>query len=585
MYITMRKLFTLVALLVVVMVSSCAYDDTSLWSAITDLQNRMKAVEELCKETNTNLDALQELVSAISDNEQIKSIVPIEKDGNIIGYTLTFTNGESVTIYNEKNDNDAGVVPQIGVAQDSDNIYYWTLDGEWLLDAYGNKIKAQGEDGLTPKFKIEEEYWYISYDNGTTWDSVGKVVPGEVIDCNCQGIFQSVDFDDEYVYFTLADGSVIVVPKATTDSASLNHIKLILPPNNEVWYTSTTGDIIELNYYPYTLVSNTYENGIGKYTFAEDVVEVGNYFGQDVNGKMVHQFTSLIFPSTVTNHSTYHSLSGLLNADMLVFSKNLKSIGVDFIGSIGDSLEEKHIYFISDTCPSTSWMAFWNTSSKLYVHYPAGADYSDMESALSNWKDDYSPFRYEMVETTYELIYSNDNTYQEPEAIDLGLSVLWASYNVGANRPEEFGDYFAWGEITAKSEYTDDNYVGEYDGDIVGNPEHDAATANWGEEWRMPSREEQIELIDNCEWEWTTVNDVNGMLITGPNGNSIFLPAAGYIINTTPVYLDSFGYYWSATKYGYWSEEYCKYFCHDGSYASTEVKQYNGLSIRPVKEK
>lgn len=569
-----------------IFVSSCVYDDTSLWSAITDLQNRMQAVEELCKETNTNLDALQELVNAITENEQIKSIIPIEKDGNIIGYTLTFTNGDSITIYNENKDNNAGVVPQIGVAQDNNGVYYWTLNGEWLLDANGNKIKAQGNDGLTPKFKIEDDYWYISYDNGITWDSVGKVVPGDVIDCNCQGIFQSVDYDDEYVYFTLADGSVIVVPKATTDdSASLNYIKLTLPPNNEVWYTSTTGDIIELNYYPYTLISNTYENGIGKYTFAEDVVEVGNYFSGDTNDEIVHQFTSLTFPSTVTNHNTYGGLSGLFNTNMLVFSENLESVGVDFMGGFGRYLDEKHIYFLSDTCPETSWCTFWNNSAKLYVHYPAGADYSNIEAQLRDWNNTSKAFKYELVETTYELIYSNDNTYQEPEAIDLGLSVLWASCNVGANRPEEFGDYFAWGEITPKSEYTDYNYVGEYRGDIAGNPEHDAATANWGKEWRMPSREEQIELIDNCIWQWTTVNDVNGMLVTGPNGNSIFLPAAGNIIDGAHVYSNSYGFYWNATKYGYWSAEYAQYFCYDGSYTSVELHQSTGLSVRPVMEK
>lgn len=112
--------------------------------------------------------------------------------------------------------------------------------------------------------------------------------------------------------------------------------------------------------------------------------------------------------------------------------------------------------------------------------------------------------------------------------VDLGLpsGTKWATCNVGSTTPEGYGDYFAWGETSTKSTYTQDNYT--YTGDPNNLPSSaDAATANWGSGWRMPTQTEMKELINNCTVTWTTQNGVTGSLFTGPNGNSIFLPAAG----------------------------------------------------------
>ena len=129
--------------------------------------------------------------------------------------------------------------------------------------------------------------------------------------------------------------------------------------------------------------------------------------------------------------------------------------------------------------------------------------------------------------------------------VDLGLSVLWATMNIGANKPEEYGDYFAWGETKPKDTYSITNYKHANPADSTltkycFNPEYgkvdsllqldecdDAATANWGNGWRMPTFSEWLELVRQCEWKWTEQNGVNGYLVTGLTGNSIFLPAAG----------------------------------------------------------
>ena len=166
------------------------YDDSALRNDLNDLENRVTKLEELCKQMNTNISSLQKIVEALQDNLSISKVEQISD-----GYIIHFSDGSTATIKNGKNSEDA---PIIGVKKDTDGIYYWTLDGEWLTDEKGNKVKAQGTDGK----------------DGTN------------------GIFKSVREDDDNVYFTLEDDSVITIPKSdnskfaiafdTTDIAILN---------------------------------------------------------------------------------------------------------------------------------------------------------------------------------------------------------------------------------------------------------------------------------------------------------------------------------------------------------------------------
>jgi len=149
------------------------------------------------------------------------------------------------------------------------------------------------------------------------------------------------------------------------------------------------------------------------------------------------------------------------------------------------------------------------------------------------------------------------------KAVDLGLpsGTKWADRNVGADSPEDYGDYFAWGETQIKDSYTEENSttyglsyselqskgIIDSNGNLTAN--YDAATANWGKKWRMPTQAEIIELKNSCIWIWTSKNDVNGYVVTGPNGNSIFLPAAGYRYGTSLDYAGSCGKNWSSTAY------------------------------------
>ena len=171
--------------------------------------------------------------------------------------------------------------------------------------------------------------------------------------------------------------------------------------------------------------------------------------------------------------------------------------------------------------------------------------------------------------------------------VDLGLSVRWATCNVGASSPSDYGNYYAWGETTAKSSYTEDNSrtLGVSLGDISGNPSYDAATANWGSGWRMPTRAEFEELVDKCTWEWTSRGGHDGYEVTGPNGKSIFLPAAGWRYGTSLYGTGGDGYYWSSTPYGGSTlGAYGLYF--NSGYRSVDWSyRLYGHGVRPVSDK
>ena len=184
------------------------------------------------------------------------------------------------------------------------------------------------------------------------------------------------------------------------------------------------------------------------------------------------------------------------------------------------------------------------------------------------------------------------------QAVDLGLSVKWANMNVGAKSPEGYGDYFAWGETSTKSTYDWSTYFDTNDGGstftkynnnggkTVLDPEDDAAHVNWGGSWRMPTKAEWQELIDNCTWTWTTQNGINGYEVTskkaGYTDKFIFLPAAGYRLGSD---LCSVGYglYWSSSLYenGLSSARYL-YFDSAGHHRLGNHDRYWGRSVRPV---
>jgi len=179
-------------------------------------------------------------------------------------------------------------------------------------------------------------------------------------------------------------------------------------------------------------------------------------------------------------------------------------------------------------------------------------------------------------------------TNANPECVDLGLpsGTKWATFNVGASQPHEYGNYYAWGETTTKSEYTEENSVTMWQqiSDFSGNATYDAARANWGGTWRMPTKAEIEELRNNCTWTWTTQNGVNGYRVTGSNGNSIFLPAAGCCDGSSRYSVGEDGGYWSSTPdESYTNYAYELFFGSGYHFVHWGYRGY-GRTVRPVSD-
>lgn len=221
----MKKLLAFAALFAVVAFTSCKYDDDDIWNSVHGLENRVAKLEELCKQMNTNISSLQTIVTALQNNDYVTGVTPVMQSGKEVGYTITFSKSNPITIFHGKDGaNGSGHTPVIGVKKDTDGIYYWILDGEWLTDERGDKIKAEGtdgtngKDGITPQFKIENDYWFISYDDGDTWTQLGKATGEDGKDgedgIGGDSMFSDVDYktSTDYVIFTLSNGTQIKLP-------------------------------------------------------------------------------------------------------------------------------------------------------------------------------------------------------------------------------------------------------------------------------------------------------------------------------------------------------------------------------------
>lgn len=242
----MKRLITFAFMTICMVVSCSEFDDSAIWDKLNDHETRLAYLEEVCKKMNTDIVNLQTIVTALETNDYIVNASPLATGD---GYTFIFKSGKSVVIYNGKdgkngtdgkdgidgNDGNDGVTPTISVMKDVDGVYYWTVNGEWLL-VNGQKVKASatdgrdgqngtngtngvngtnGKDGITPKFKIEEEYWFVSYDNGQSWEKLGKAT-GEnglngINGADGESIFKGITLYDGYVVFILNDGEETII--------------------------------------------------------------------------------------------------------------------------------------------------------------------------------------------------------------------------------------------------------------------------------------------------------------------------------------------------------------------------------------
>ena len=223
---TMRKGILLIFTMLATLVGCGQYDDSELKSDINDLKSRMAALEQQCKNMNENLTSLQAIVDAIQRQDGIVSVTELPEGK---GYSVLFTSGKVIYLYNGT-DGTGSSTPKISVRQDTDGIYYWTVDGEWLM-VDGKKVRASatdGKDAVTPQFKIEDGFWFVSYDGGNSWTKLAKATGDDGKDGD--GFFKSVTVENGYMVLVINDSEQTTLRIPVAGTSAVTSIKYV--PDN-----------------------------------------------------------------------------------------------------------------------------------------------------------------------------------------------------------------------------------------------------------------------------------------------------------------------------------------------------------------
>ena len=282
------------------LLGSCKYDDSDLVERVDNLEGRLAKLEEQCKQINANINSLQIIVNALKEANHITSISNLVENGVEIGYKIEFAKSDPIHIYHGKAGADGargedGYTPLIGVKKDKDGIYYWTLDGNWLTDNDGNKVRAQGLDGkdgyngkdgkdgedgkdgkdgkdgyngsdgkdgkdgyngkdgkdgyngkngVTPKLRIKDGNWEVSYNNGVSWETLGSATGG-VVPCP----IKSVEVKGRYVLFTLNSRDEIKIPLYNAITIKFEETTIGMGASSQIdlLYTLTGGDNVKVS--------------------------------------------------------------------------------------------------------------------------------------------------------------------------------------------------------------------------------------------------------------------------------------------------------------------------------------------------
>ena len=587
----MKKLSLLLLTLTVCFFTACHKD---IWAELENLDQRVTKIEELCKELNTNITSLQTIVSVLQSNDFITGIVEIKKNGEVIGYTITFGKHDPITIYHgqdgkdgadgkdgQDGQNGSANTPVIGVAQDTDGVYYWTLNGEWLLDDNGNKLPVSGkdgqngtngsngqdgadgkdgqdgengkdgadgqdgQDGITPQLKIEDGYWYISYDNGATWTQLGKATGEDGKDGqngsngtngkdgqDGDSMFQSVTQDDSYVYFTLADGTVIKIAKGSGNTQSNSEFLF------EVTFDANGGvGIMAKDTFNYGQAKSLDYSAFGKDGYAF----IGWNTTPDGTGAFYQNGASLTIDKNITLYAQWEAFNGVLPGKFSI-------------------AEGKQIQFASGNLQYQASTNKWRFAENQYDCIGSknakisetNTDWIDLFGYGTSGQSPYFPYLTEIY--SYDRGYTESpSTYYYPHSSltrENGLD--WGVNNI------ETTTITGWRTLTGTSESVSDYATREwvyitYSRSKASQKKALASVAGVNgllllpDVWKQPSG---VSFVPSAEHFYLNEYTEEQWIVLASQG-AVFLPAAGYRRGVNVVDTGSKVIYWSSSPGDY----------------------------------
>ena len=480
----MKKLISyFMALVTVVAVVSCErYDDSGIQNELSNIKSRLSSLED---KVNGDISSIREILNALDNKITIASITETES-----GWVIKFSNGKTVTV---SNGGDSANAPVVGVKKDSDGLYYWTLDGQWLLDNDGKKIPVTGASGSTPQMKIDNGYWYISYDGGKSWTKLGKAT-GEDGDA----FFKNVTWDDSFVYFEFADGSVLQLARGAGLAASI----AVIPDYND----------------------GAVKAGIGLFTIR---FKVDPESAAESLLKLDSDSFKLSATYTLTKAAAGDLISLPIHAldakdGILTITTDGENLSSEFANK---SLGVSAALFINDgntLAVNSGYFPLWPTNEYL------GHEYVDLGLESGN--------KFASTNLGAEKPGDPGHFYAWGE-LEPKENYTWSTYLWCNGTKDSISKYNGDDGFTS---FADDNY----NDDIV--------RQEWGGEWRTPTEADWQELMDNNKFKWTWIykDGSYGYEVTskksGYTDQSIFLPVTGVRDGTSKSFTNK-GYYWSSS--------------------------------------
>lgn len=495
-------------------VSCVKFDDSEIQSELDDIKSRLTNLEE---KVNTNIANLWEIVNSLDHGIKVTSVTETDD-----AWIIQFSNGKTATL----SKGGTSSAPAIGVKQDTDGIYYWTLYGEWLLDAGGKKLPVSGTPGVTPQLKIEGGYWYVSTDGGKTWTKLDKATGEDGKDGD--SFFKNVTWDDEYVYLTLSNGTTIKILRGAGLVASI----AVIPDYSDGAVKAGTG-----------LFTIRFKVEPG--SAAEDIL----YLDSDCF-KLSAAYTETKASAGDLTTLPVHELD--VQDGILTLTTDGESLASEFAGK---KLGVSAALFISDEN--------FAVTSGYFPLYPKneynGHGYVDLGLDSGN--------KFADTNLGADDPWDPGNYYAWGE-LEPKKDYSWATYKWCDGTEDHMTKY---NETDGLKSFADDNY------------KDDVARQEWGGEWHIPTKADWDELMDESKYTWTKTskNGSKGYEIKskkpGYEGESIFLPAAGYRDGTQLFGVGEEAVYWSSTLYA----KNPTGGAIAGGVDAVAVRCY-GLAIRPV---